>query len=57
MDLRETVWEGASGSGLWPMAGSCEHINRPSVSWKVRHSLTSSITVSFSGRTVPHGVR
>jgi len=46
----------ASGSGYGPVAGSCERGNEPSDSIKDEEFSTSFVTVSFSRRTLHHGL-
>jgi hypothetical protein len=46
----------ASGSGYGLVAGSCQHGNEPSGSIKSGSCFASSVTISFSRRTVLRGV-
>jgi hypothetical protein len=42
---------------IGPVVGPCEHGNEPSGSKKKEgNSLTSRVIVSFSGRTILHGI-
>jgi len=45
----------SSGSGKGPVAGTCEH-NEPSGSIKCEEFFTTWVTISFSWRTLLHGV-
>jgi hypothetical protein len=60
MDLREVGWGGhgldQSGSGYGQVASSCECGYEPSGSINAGNFLSSSGRVSFSGRTLLHGV-
>jgi hypothetical protein len=46
----------ASGPEWGPVAGSCEHTNEPLGSIESVEFLASWVTVSFSRRTLLHGV-
>jgi hypothetical protein len=50
------VWTGFIWLRIGTVGGKCEHGNEPSVFIIAGNFLTSSMTVSFSRRTLLHGV-
>jgi len=49
---------GSYGPGQSPVAGSCEHVHQPSGSIRGEGSgeFLEQLTITFSRRTLPHGV-